>query len=128
MVKRNKLRIWGMIIALLFLGMFLLSKYALKKEEAIATMVNACTDNIPFMPTWKDDLAKEGFKAPTDWVAGAYCQCYFSDLFDGMSDDDVVNYTKMTPNERLTKISAEKMQNQHLSCMAKVKLQQDQPK
>ena len=124
MVKRNKLRLWGIIIALLFLGMFLLSKWALKKDEAIATMVNACTDNIPFMPTWKGDLAKEGFKEPTDWVAGAYCSCYFSDLFDGMTDEDVANYSKLTPEQRLSKISEKKMQDQHLSCIAKVKQQQ----
>lgn len=119
--KRVKIRIWLLVIALLFLGTFMLSKLALKKEEAIAKMVLVCTDNLPFMPTWKEDLLTAGFKEPNDWVAAAYCQCYFSDLFEGMSDDDVVNYSQTTPTERLKKISAKKMQDQHLSCMAKAK-------
>ncbi|WP_434777232.1 hypothetical protein [Neisseria sp. Ec49-e6-T10] len=115
---RKKIRIWLMVIATLCVLVFFMSKMALTKEETVAKLIDSCTTNAPFAPTWQQELKDAGIQEPTDWVPAAYCQCYFTGLFHELTDDDIVRFSKMTPEERMAKMGGkDKMNERSVQCL-----------
>ncbi len=123
--KVRQIRIWLWIVTALFMGMFLLVKFAfLGKEEAVAKMVANCTQEVPFAPTWAEELRQSGYSGDTSWVPAAYCQCALGDVFADMSEQDVKQFAKLSPEQRLAKLGGKAViEARHQSCLRSVKAQ-----
>lgn len=124
--KAKTIRIWLWIIILLFVGMFFTMKYTIMgKTNIIGNLVENCIQNAPYGPSWEQDLAKNGYKGDTKWVAEPYCKCVLLPVFEPMSETDIRQFSKLDADSRLEKMGGRTgLQQRHEQCLVSVKQQQ----
>lgn len=102
--KIRTIRIWLWVIALLFLGFGLLSRWALTPAQTSARIVESCIKNMPFAPQWEADLAQHGLTGQTERVIEPYCRCVWEEPLSKLTAADIRAFPEMSPQEQLAKL------------------------
>lgn len=100
----KKLRPWFVIILILVVAFYWMSKKGLSAEEANQSMVQACVENIPFDPNWPTELQKVGIEGEAPWAVKPYCECTVAGIFDNMDEAEVSAFSKLEPAARIAKM------------------------
>lgn len=120
--KIRTIRIWLWVIALLFLGFGLLSRWALTPAQTSARVIESCVKNMPFSPQWENDLAQHGLSGQTERVIEPYCRCVWEDPLSKLTDADIRAFPNMAPQEQLDKLGgAEAFLQRQNRCLAEQK-------
>ena len=105
--KRRTIVIWLRVIALMFLGLFFLSRCAMDKPQAIAAIVESCIKNTPFAEKWQQDLAKRNLKDENGQFAAQYCVCVWKEPLQKLSPQQIQSFAKISSEEQLKLLGGE---------------------
>ncbi|MDO5696290.1 MAG: hypothetical protein Q4P30_06025, partial [Eubacteriales bacterium] len=81
------IRMWFWLVILITLGFALLTQCSLSKPKRIEHIVADCTKNIPFFPSWADDLKRHGIRdVPESGLPEYYCRCTIGESLQTLSE------------------------------------------
>ena len=101
--KTRTIRIWAWIILSLLALTTLLSQCAMNKPQMKQNVVESCVKNIPFAEKWQADLKAKGLDAQNEKLAQDYCVCMWDQPLSKLSDEQIRNFGKISPEEQQEK-------------------------
>lgn len=78
--------------------------------------------NIPFAEKWQTDLKAKGLDAQNEKLAQDYCVCMWDQPLSKLSDEQIRNFGKISPEEQLKLLGgAEAFEARDKQCVADLK-------
>ena len=120
--KIRTIRIWAWIILSLLALTALLSPCAMNKPQMKQNVVESCVKNIPFAEKWQADLKAKGLDAQNEKLAQDYCVCMWDQPLSKLSDEQIRNFGKISPEEQLKLLGgAEAFEARDKQCVTDLK-------